>query len=129
VTDIPGTTRDFITGTVNIRGLPVNLTDTAGIRKPRNIIEKAGIDLVWENLGDADLIIILLDKSRPLTEEDREIISVAAKNNHLIVVNKTDLPASWEINEISRFLPDSKIIEISAKFGLGVDELKKRYCR
>jgi tRNA modification GTPase len=124
VTDIPGTTRDFITGTVNIRGLPVNLTDTAGIRQPRNVIEKAGIDLVWENLGDADLIIILLDKSRPLTEEDRKIINVAAKNNHLIVVNKTDLPASWEINEISRFLPDSKIMEISAKFGLGIDELK-----
>jgi tRNA modification GTPase len=124
VTEIPGTTRDFITGTVNIRGLPVNLTDTAGIRKPRNVIEKAGIDLVWENLGDADLIIILLDKSRPLTEEDREIITVAAKNKHLIVVNKTDLPASWEINEISRFLLDSKIMEISAKFGLGIDELK-----
>jgi tRNA modification GTPase len=124
VTDIPGTTRDFITGTVNIRGLPVNLTDTAGIRQPRNVIEKAGIDLVWENLGDADLIIILLDKSRPLTEEDRKIINVAAKNNHLIVVNKTDLPASWEINEISQFLPDSKIMEISAKFGLGIDELK-----
>jgi tRNA modification GTPase len=124
VTDIPGTTRDLITASVNIRGLPVNLTDTAGIRQPENAIEKAGIDLVWDNIGEADLVIILLDKSGPLTGEDREIFNVAAKSNHLIVVNKNDLPASWEINEISRHLPDSKIMEISAKFGTGIDELK-----
>jgi tRNA modification GTPase len=124
VTDIPGTTRDLITATVNIRGLPVNLTDTAGIRKPRNVIEEAGIDLAWKNMGDADLVIVLLDKSRPLTEEDHEIITAAAKGSHIIVVNKNDLPASWEINKLLRFLPDSKIMEISARFGSGIDELR-----
>ena len=124
VTDIPGTTRDFIVGQINIRGIPVNLVDTAGIRKPQNIIEKAGIDLVWENLASADLAIILLDGSNPLTKEDTEIFAGASTKNYLVAINKTDLPSAWEITEFNQQLPDSKILKISAKFGTGIDELK-----
>lgn len=124
VTDIPGTTRDFIEGGINIRGIPVNLVDTAGIRKPLDIIEKAGIDLVWENLAHADLAIIILDGSHPLTGEDTEIFAGMPTKNYLVAVNKTDLPAAWEINEIDQLSPGSKILKISAKFGTGIDELK-----
>ncbi len=124
VTDIPGTTRDFITDQINIRGMPVNLADTAGIRKPQDMIEKAGIDLVWENLAKADLAIIILDGSHPLTREDTEIFAAIATNNYLVAINKTDLPSAWEINEINQLLPGSKILKISAKFGTGIDELK-----
>jgi len=125
VTDIPGTTRDLIEGQINIRGIPVNLMDTAGIRKPADIIEKAGIDLVWENLANADLAIILLDGSKPLTKEDREVFTGISTNNYLVAINKSDLPSAWEINEFhEQILPDSKILKISAKFGDGIDALK-----
>jgi tRNA modification GTPase len=125
VTDIPGTTRDLITDTINIRGIPVHLVDTAGLRKPQDIIEKEGIDLVWENLATADLVIILVDGSKPLTKEDTDIFTKIEKNNNYIVaINKMDLPSAWEMKEIDRLLPQSKILKISAKFGKGIDELK-----
>ncbi len=125
VTDIPGTTRDFIEGQINIRGIPINIIDTAGIRKPADIIEKAGIDLVWENLANADLAVILLDGSKPLTKEDSAIFTGISTNNYLVVINKSDLPSAWEINELhEQILSDSKILKISAKFGDGIDELK-----
>jgi tRNA modification GTPase len=124
VTDIPGTTRDIITDTINIRGIPVNLMDTAGIRKPQDVIEEAGIDLVWENMANADLVIILLDGSRPLTKEDTEIFAGITKSNCLVAINKSDLPAAWTVNEINQLLPSGKILKISAKFSRGIEELK-----
>ncbi len=125
VTDIPGTTRDLITDTINIRGVPLNLVDTAGIRKPQNAIEKEGIDMVWENLANADLVIIILDVSKPLTNEDKKIIDKNKEGNILIAVNKIDLPPSWEIKKIEHLIPrGKKILKISAKFGTGLEELK-----
>jgi tRNA modification GTPase len=125
VTDIPGTTRDFIVDTINILGIPVNLMDTAGLRKPQNSIEKEGIALVWENLATADLAIILLDGSKPLNREDTDILTGIAKNNYLVAINKIDLPAAWNEKEINQLLPDSRILKISAKFGTGIDQLKE----
>jgi tRNA modification GTPase len=125
VTDIPGTTRDFIEGRINIHGMPVNLIDTAGIRKPQDIIEKAGIDLVWENLADADLVIILLDGSRPLSKEDTDILTRLSTKPCLAVINKTDLPPDSEINELGPLSSSCKILKISAKFGSGIEKLKE----
>lgn len=125
VTDIPGTTRDFITGRIDIRGIPVNLVDTAGIRQPQDIIEQAGIDLVWENLAHADLAIIIFDGSKPLTPEDFAIFSGIATKNCLVAINKTDLPPAWEVNNVDQLSQDCKILKISAKFGMGIDELKE----
>ena len=83
VTPIPGTTRDFIEEAVEIGGIPVRLTDTAGIRPPENAIEKEGIDLVWERLAAADAILFLLDGSMALTPEDRELLAkIEAKALH-----------------------------------------------
>jgi tRNA modification GTPase len=125
VTDIPGTTRDLITDTININGLSVNLTDTAGIREPQNVIEKEGIDLVWESLNDADVVIIILDGSKPLTNEDKVIIDKNRDGNIIAAINKIDLPPAWEINTMERLLPQrKKILKISAKFGAGLEELK-----
>ena len=128
VTDIPGTTRDLITDTITLSGLSVHLTDTAGIRKPQDAIEKEGIDLVWENLEQADIIVILLDGSRPLTEEDRHILEQNRNRAGKIIlaVNKSDLPAAWTPDQITDYpLPDSYLFKISAKFGDGLDALKK----
>jgi len=125
VTDIPGTTRDLITDMINIKGVPVNLVDTAGIREPKDAIEKEGIALVWENLANADVVIILLDGSKPITFEDKEIIQKNKNGNILIAINKTDLPPAWATGSIAGLLsPEVKILHISAKFGTGLEELK-----
>jgi tRNA modification GTPase len=125
VTDIPGTTRDLITDTINISGIPVNLADTAGIREPQNLIEKEGIDLVWESMTDADVVIILLDCSQPLTNEDKVIIDKNRNGNVIAVINKIDLPPVWDINTIEHLFPLKKnVLKISAKFGTGLEELK-----
>jgi tRNA modification GTPase len=125
VTDIPGTTRDLITDMINIKGVPVNLVDTAGIREPKDAIEKEGIALVWENLANADFVIILLDGSKPLTVEDKEIFQKNKNGNILVAINKTDLPQAWEAGAIDGLIPkEVKIIHISAKFGTGLEELK-----
>jgi len=125
VTDIPGTTRDLITDMINIKGVPVNLVDTAGIREPKDAIEKEGIALVWENLALADAVIILLDGSKPITSEDKEIFQKNKNGNILVAINKTDLPQAWEAGAIDGLIPkEVKIIHISAKFGTGLEELK-----
>lgn len=125
VTDIPGTTRDVITDTVMIGGMPVHLTDTAGIREPRDIIEKEGIDLVWDHLENADLVIVMLDGSTPLTNEDQTIIEKNKSGKVMVVINKTDLPAAWPMEAVvKRFPANQKIFKISAKFGDGLEELK-----
>ena len=128
VTDIPGTTRDLITQTITLGGLSVHLTDTAGIRKPQDAIEKEGIDLVWEHLKQADIIVILLDGSKPLTEEDQHILE-QNKNRDckiLVAVNKSDLPAAWRPDQIpDYFLPGNNLLKISAKFGDGLDALRE----
>lgn len=128
VTDIPGTTRDLITDTITLDGLCVHFTDTAGIRKPKDAIEKEGIDLVWERLNEADIIVILLDGSQPLTPEDRHILE-QNKNRAdkvILAVNKADLPQAWSPDQIETFFPPaSHFLSISAKFGDGLDRLKK----
>jgi tRNA modification GTPase len=125
VTDIPGTTRDLITDMITIQGIPVNLVDTAGIREPKDAIEKEGIALVWESLANADVVIILLDGSKPITVADREVIQKNKNGNILMAINKTDLPPAWETGTIAGLLTqDAKILHISAKFGTGLEELK-----
>lgn len=128
VTDIPGTTRDLITETITLGGLCVHLTDTAGIRKPQDAIEKEGIDLVWEHLEKADVIVILLDGSKPLTEEDQHILK-QNKNRDckiLIAVNKSDLPTAWRPDQLPDYpLPGVNLLKISAKFGEGLDTLRE----
>ncbi len=125
VTDIPGTTRDLITDMITIKGIPVNLVDTAGIREPKDAIEKEGIAMVWENLANADVVIILLDGSKPITVEDREVIQKNKSGNILVAINKTDLKPAWEKGEIAVLLSAQvNILNISAKFGTGITELK-----
>lgn len=125
VTDIPGTTRDLITDMINIQGVPVNLVDTAGIREPKDEIEKEGIALVWENLANADVVIILLDGSKPINAEDREVIQKNNNGKIIIAINKIDLQPAWETVTIAGLLTqDAKILHISAKFGTGLTELK-----
>lgn len=126
VTDIPGTTRDLIADTIQVGGLPVHLTDTAGIREPQNVIEQEGIALVWQKLADADIVVVMLDVSNPLTEDDQTIIDKNKSGKIIVAVNKIDLPRLWETQSIEKlFLPQTRFLEISARSGLGLEELKK----
>jgi tRNA modification GTPase len=125
VTPIPGTTRDFIEEAISIGGVPVRLTDTAGIRPPENAIEKEGIDLVWERLAAADAILVVLDGSMALTPEDHDLLAKIPAKPALYVVNKSDLPQLLSGEELKRLLPEAAPlpIPVSAKYGDGIERL------
>ncbi len=125
VTPIPGTTRDFIEETVNIGGMPVRLIDTAGIRDPENAIEKEGIDLVWERLATADVILLLLDGSMALTPDDQEVLVQMQAKPLIPVINKSDLPQRLDEKTLRDLLPKGTppAVRISAKYGDGIDRL------
>ena len=125
VTPIPGTTRDFIEEAVDIGGMPVRLTDTAGIRPPENAIEKEGIDLVWERLAAADAVLFLLDGSMALTPEDRELLAKIQEKAVIPVINKSDLPQHIDGEALAALLPGTAPlpIRISAKYGNGIEDL------
>jgi len=126
VTPIPGTTRDFIEETVTIRGVPVKLTDTAGIREPENLIEREGIDFVREKLSGADIMLIVLDGSEKLSGEDHDILNRAGTKRCLIIINKTDLPHRLNETRLQTLLGKTapQPLWISAKYGDGIDNLK-----
>jgi len=126
VTGTPGTTRDFIEETVSIRGIPVVCTDTAGIRECSEEVEREGIDFVWQKVSSADLVIILLDGSSPLTGEDRDIVEGNRERPAMVVCNKNDLPHALTDEACRVLRPEGAPLWISAKFGEGIEELKER---
>lgn len=123
VTAIPGTTRDFIEESIDLLGIPVRITDTAGIRAAESDIEQAGIDLVWERVTEADAVIALLDGSEPLAPEDLEILNKIQGKSIVPVINKADLPHILGEDDIRRIVSEQPTW-ISAKQGTGLDDLK-----
>lgn len=129
VTAIPGTTRDFIEESIDIHGIAVRLTDTAGLRNPDNIIEKEGIDRVWEKLSAADLVIAVLDGSMPLTDEDHDLLEKTKHQNIIPVINKADLDHLLGDQALQEWLPRARPLWISAKTGDGIPALKETIYR
>jgi len=125
VTSVPGTTRDFIEEVINIKGIPVKFIDTAGIRDVENVVEQEGIRLVWEKVLSSDIVVILLDGSKNLTEEDMEVIEKNKNGEIILAVNKNDLPPTLRNNALSKILPGVKPLWISAKYGDGIPALKE----
>jgi tRNA modification GTPase len=123
VTDIPGTTRDLITESVDIRGIPFRLVDTAGIRPVKEKIEQLGIDRSLEALADCDRILLMLDGSEGLHELDYELFSRLNDLPHIVAINKTDLPGKLQLKGI---IPDrQRVCRVSAKTGEGLESLKE----
>ena len=113
VTDIPGTTRDTIEEHLSIKGIPVRLTDTAGIRHTDDVIEKIGIERSKASFNQADLVIFILDSSRPLEEEDREIMELINPEKTIAVFNKIDLRPVLNRTDIEELMPGVRVIETS----------------
>jgi len=126
VTPIPGTTRDIIEATVTIEGLPLRLMDTAGFRKVKGEVEKAGINLAKQKLAEADLLLIIIDQSRPLNEEDLSIISKSKNRKKLIIINKIDIPSKLDEEDLKRVISKQEpMVRISALTGEGIGYLQK----
>lgn len=125
VTDIPGTTRDVIEEYVNIRGIPLRLLDTAGIRETDDVVEKIGVERSMKVLKEADLILFMLNYNEPLLEEDRRLFEKIAGKDAIIIINKTDLPKQIDMEEVARLANGRKIIMASVKEDHGIDELEK----
>ncbi|MBS5788692.1 MAG: tRNA uridine-5-carboxymethylaminomethyl(34) synthesis GTPase MnmE [Clostridioides difficile] len=126
VTDIPGTTRDVIEEFVNIRGIPIKIVDTAGIRETEDVVEKIGVEKSRESLLKADLVIMVLDYSEKLTDEDLEILESIDKNKTIVLLNKTDLKKQIEEEKISNYVENNSIIEISALKQEGMEKLENK---
>ncbi len=121
VTPIPGTTRDTLEETLNLRGIPLCLVDTAGITKSIDLIEKLGIERSRQALQQADLILVMIDGSEPLQAEDFEIADLVQNRSVLVIVNKLDLPA---VADDSVILPDARHVHLSALTGDGLNVLE-----
>lgn len=120
VTEIPGTTRDHLREALTIKNIPVLLTDTAGLRETIDTVEGIGVARAKRAMIDSDLIVVLLDGSQRLTEEDREVLHQVKNLNHIVVINKNDLKQRRLNLDV-----DLENIRISAKTGEGLAELQK----
>jgi len=124
VTDIPGTTRDVIEETLNLGGLPLRLSDTAGLRPARDRLEELGIARSRERLAQADLVLYLVDGSEPLAGEDVAVCRELADRPTLVVINKLDLPQKLDREELRGLVPHPLVV-IAALTGQGLADLEK----
>jgi tRNA modification GTPase len=117
VTDIPGTTRDLVSEDAAVRGIPVKLVDTAGIRAGGGLVETLGIERSFQAMADADLTLVVIDLSAPVDPQDRELIARArSQGRSLIVGNKSDLPVLAELGDA---------VAVSALTGAGIENLRE----
>lgn len=123
VSEIEGTTRDTIEEFITIKGIPLKIIDTAGIRKTSDKIEEIGVRKAIDIAKDAELVLVILDNSKDLTEEDRKILKLAESKNSIILLNKVDLKENNLENSEELKRLNKKVVKISAKNGNGIEEL------
>ena len=122
VTDIAGTTRDFVEGIISIDGIILNIIDTAGIRQTNDIVESIGVNKSIDLIDKSDLVILLLNNNEEITEEDIELLEKIKDKNYITVINKNDLESHINIEKLDK----DKIIYISALNNSGIDKLKEK---
>lgn len=126
VTEIPGTTRDIIEEYLNIGGVLIKLIDTAGIRETEDVVEKIGVQRTKEAIEKAELVILVIDSSDKLEEEDKDIIKMIENKKIIIVLNKTDLGMKIDRGYFNKVFGEDNIIEMSVKTGIGIDRLEEK---
>ncbi|WP_102778743.1 tRNA uridine-5-carboxymethylaminomethyl(34) synthesis GTPase MnmE [Staphylococcus aureus] len=124
VTEVAGTTRDVLEEYVNVRGVPLRLVDTAGIRETEEIVEKIGVERSRKALSQADLILFVLNNNEALTQEDYTLYEVVKNEDVIVIVNKMDLEQNIDINEVKDMIGDTPLIQTSMLKQEGIDELE-----
>ncbi len=122
VTEIEGTTRDTVEGTLMLDGIQLQIIDTAGIRETDNLVEKIGVDKSIQLMDEADLVLVVLNNNEELTSNDWEILDKTKDKTTIIVINKNDLPSKID----RTLLKDYPIVEISVTEDQGIDQLKNK---
>ncbi|WP_100400497.1 tRNA uridine-5-carboxymethylaminomethyl(34) synthesis GTPase MnmE [Bacillus sp. FJAT-44742] len=125
VTDIPGTTRDVLEEYVNVRGVPLRLIDTAGIRETEDIVEKIGVERSRKALADAELILFVLNAAEELSKEDEALFEAIQDMNAVVVLNKTDLEIKIDTDRVSSLAGERPVISTSLLKEEGIDELEQ----
>ena len=125
VSPIAGTTRDFIEERINVGGIPLVITDTAGIRDTEDRIERLGVELSLKKAEESEFVLVVLDQSTELDALDRKILKTAAKKKHLVVINKMDLEEKLERSKLRRILGRKKPVETSALAKEGIVRLRQ----
>lgn len=124
VTDIPGTTRDIIEEYVNVRGVPLRLVDTAGIRETEDIVERIGVERSRQVLKEADLILLVVNSAEELSVEDERLFEAVSGMDTIVVSNKTDLPQKIDLKKVESLLEKGTIVTTSLLKDEGIDELE-----
>ena len=125
VTPIPGTTRDIIESMLYIEGVPLRLADTAGFRRGKGTLEKMGMELTRKKMEVADLILFVIDRSRPLHEDELELMHVLKGRRMILVINKIDLPSKIREEELTAASEGAPFVAVSALTGEGMDGLHR----
>lgn len=125
VTEIPGTTRDIIEEYVNIRGVPLKLVDTAGIRETEDVVERIGVDRSRQVLSESDLILLLLNNNEPLTKEDINLFDAVKGLEFIVIINKYDLPREIDMEKVKELAEGNPIITTSMLEDIGISELEE----
>jgi tRNA modification GTPase len=125
VTDIAGTTRDTLEEHILLDGISLNIVDTAGIRKTQDVVEKIGVERAKQQAAEADLILYVLDATKELDENDREIIDSIQNQNYIVLYNKSDLDTALQVNKLDEQLQKNLIV-FSAKNATGLTQLKDK---
>lgn len=126
VTDIAGTTRDTIEEYVNVRGVPLQLIDTAGIRETDDVVEKIGVERSRKALKEADFVLLLLNQSETLQEEDIRLLETTKGMKRIILFNKTDLPSNLSTEDIAPYANEEEIVTTSMLNKEGIDQLEEK---
>ena len=126
VTDIAGTTRDTIEEYVNVRGVPLQLIDTAGIRETDDVVEKIGVERSRKALNEADFVLLLLNQSETLQEEDIRLLETTKGMKRIILFNKTDLPSKLSKEDIAPYAQAEEIVTTSMLNKEGIDQLEEK---
>ncbi|OWZ83477.1 tRNA uridine-5-carboxymethylaminomethyl(34) synthesis GTPase MnmE [Natranaerobius trueperi] len=125
VTEIPGTTRDTLEEVINLDGIPLRIIDTAGIRESTDKVEQIGVKRTRDSMEEADIVLVVLDSSQELKDEDKKILNMARDKPSLIVLNKADLEKEFHEGTVNELAPDIRKVKVSALKKEGIDQLEK----
>jgi len=126
VTEVAGTTRDVIEEYVNVRGVPLKLVDTAGIRETEDIVERIGVEKSRQALANSDLVLLVFNQNEKLTEEDSLLIKATDQNHRIVILNKMDLPNKLDLTKLETLVEPASIVKTSILTKSGIDILEEK---